>query len=242
MSFFEIGLREAWHLIVSGDPALRSIVGVTLQVAGVSTGIAIVAGVPAGLALGLGRFRGRRIGLAAANAGMGLPPVVVGLVLSLLLFPAAPLGHLRLLFTLEGVFVAQTILAVPIVVALTASSVQSIDAGLLDQARAFGASRVAVAMLALREARIGVLAGIIAAAGSALSEVGAVVLVGGNIEGLDQTLASAALQKVEAGRFSEGLAIGIVLLALIAVVAGLLTVLQYADRRAGGRGIGRVRL
>lgn len=235
MNFFLDGLAEAWQLIVSGNPYLWNLTLVTLQVAAVSTLVALVIGLPIGVVLGIGRFRGRGIGLGLANAGLGLPPVVVGLVLALLLFPESPLGGLHLLFTLRGVFVAQTVLALPIITALTASAVRSIAPGLLDQARAFGASRVHVAVLALREARIGILAAIIAAVGSALSEVGAVVLVGGNIEGVDQTLASAALSKIDAGHFSEGLAIGILLLILIALIAGALTALQYWDGRVSGR-------
>ena len=132
---------------------------------------------------------------------MGLPPVIVGLVVALLLFRGAPLGGLNLLYTLDGVILAQAVLAFPIVAALTASAVQSLPPGLLDQARAFGASRTAVAALALREARIGVLAATIAAVGSAFAEVGAVVLVGGNIDGQTQTLASAVLVRVSAGEY-----------------------------------------
>jgi tungstate transport system permease protein len=220
------GVRQAVDLIVHGDHDLLHLTWVTLEVAGISTGVALVVGLPIGLALGLGRFRGRRFGLTLSNAGLGLPPVLVGLVLSLLMFPRAPLGHLHLLFTLKGVFIAQTVLALPIIVALTSASVQAVPSGLLDQARAFGAATPQVWALALREARIGILAATIAAVGSALSEVGAVVLVGGNIEGVDQTLASAALQKVDAGHFSEGVAIGVVLLGLIVLVTAALTVLQ----------------
>jgi tungstate transport system permease protein len=232
VKFFWDGLQQAWDLITSGDPYLWHLTWVTLQVAGISTGVALVFGLPLGLALGLGRFRGRGAGLTLANAGLGLPPVLVGLVLALLMFPAAPLGRFHLLFTLRGVFIAQTCLALPIIVALTSSSVRAVSPGLLDQARAFGASRARLAALALREARVGILAATIAAVGSALSEVGAVVLVGGNIEGLDQTLASAALQKVDAGQFAEGLAIGIILLGLILLVTAALTVLQHWDGRA----------
>jgi tungstate transport system permease protein len=231
VKFFWDGLQQAWGLITSGDPYLWHLTWVTLQVAGVSTGVALVVGLPLGLALGLGRFRGRGAGLTLANAGLGLPPVVVGLVLALLMFPAAPLGRFHLLFTLKGVLIAQTCLALPIIVALTSSSVRAVSPGLLDQARAFGASTWRLAVLALREARVGILAATIAAVGSALSEVGAVVLVGGNIEGVDQTLASAALQKVDAGQFAEGVAIGILLLGLILLVTAALTVLQHWDGR-----------
>lgn len=226
MRFLWDGVRQAVHLIAHGDQNLLHITWVTLEVAGVSTGIALVVGLPIGLALGLGTFRGRRFGITLSNAGLGLPPVLVGLILSLLMFPQAPLGRLHLLFTLKGVFIAQTVLALPIIVALTSAAVQAVPAGLLAQARALGAGTGQVWGLALREARIGILAATIAAVGSALSEVGAVVLVGGNIQGVDQTLASAALQQVDAGRFADGVAIGIILLGLILIITALLTVVQ----------------
>ena len=216
MSFFWEGLQQAWHLIVTGDPTLRKLTWVTLKVAAVSTAVALAGGVPIGLVLGVGRFPGRRILLSVANLGFVLPPVLVGLVLALLFWPEAPLGRLHLLYTLKAVYVAQIVLALPIVIALTAAAAQAVPTGLLDQARAFGARPHRVWMLALREARIGVFTAAIAAIGSALAEVGAVVLVGGNIVGRDQTLASAALFSVNAGDYSEGLAIGIILLGLLA--------------------------
>jgi tungstate transport system permease protein len=235
MEFLWNGLRHGVTLITHGDAYIVHLTLVTLWVGAFSTVVALILGLPAGLALGLGRFRGRRIGLILGNAGLGLPPVMVGLVLSLLMFPAAPLGGLHLLFTLKGVLVAQTILALPIVVALTAAAVQGVPAGLLAQARVFGAGTRQVWGLALREARVGVMAATIAALGSALSEVGAVVLVGGNIEGSDQTLASAALEQVDAGHFAQGVAIGIVLLGLILVLAAALTLVQQRQGRGGER-------
>src|SRR6185436_5510539 len=126
---------------------------------------------------------------------------------------------------------AQAVLSLPVVVALTAAAVQSLPAGLLDQARAFGASRGAVALLALREARVGVLAATIAAVGSAFAEVGAVVLVGGNIDGQTQTLASAVLVRVSAGEYGTAIALGILLLGLVLLLAGALTAIQQRQAR-----------
>jgi tungstate transport system permease protein len=234
VKFLWQGLRQAWHLIITGgnaDTRIWNLTWVTLEVAAVSTAIALLIGLPIGLALGLGRFRGRQLGLILANSGLILPPVVVGLVLSLLMFPAAPLGRFQLLFTLKGVFIAQTVLALPIVVALTASAVRAVPPGLLVQARAFDAGTPQVWALALREARIGILTAAIAAVGSALSEVGAVVLVGGNVLDSDRTLASATIQTVQAGNFAGGMAIGIVLLGLILIVTAALT---YVQQRDGG--------
>lgn len=245
MSFLWNGIRQGFHLITHGDPYTFHLIWVTLHVAAVSTGIALVLGLPLGLLLGLGTGRsGRRLrrrsvrsagaqggwALALGNTGLGLPPVLVGLVLSLLMFPAAPLGGLHLLFTLNGVIVAQTVLAFPVVVALTAAAVRSLPPGLLAQARALGANTAQVWLLALREARIGVMAATIAALGSALSEVGAVVLVGGNIEGSTQTLASAALEQVNAGHYAEAMAIGMILLGLILILMSALTMIQLGRR------------
>jgi tungstate transport system permease protein len=235
MDFFFHGFQDAWSLLTQSDSYLWTLTWVTLKIAGISTVVALAIGLPLGLLIGLGRFRGRGLAAVLANLGLGLPPVVVGLVLALLMFPAAPLGRFQLLFTYKGVIVAQTCLAFPIIVALTSSAVREIAPGLLAQADAFGARRHHRWLLALAEARIGVMAATIAAVGSALSEVGAIVLVGGNIRGVDQTLASAALEQVEAGHFADGLAIAIILLGLILIITALLTVLQYgrAERRVG---------
>jgi tungstate transport system permease protein len=231
VDFLWDGVKEAFDLLTSGDHDVLVILGVTLRMALWSTLFALVIGLPLGLVLGLGRFRGRRPALALANAGMGLPPVVVGLVVALLLFRGAPLGGLNLLYTLNGVILAQTLLALPLVAALTAAAVQALPAGLLDQARAVGASPLQVAVLALREARVGVLAATIAAMGSAFAEVGAVVLVGGNIEGETQTLASAVLVRVSAGEYGRAIALGIILLGVILLLAAVLTVAQQHERR-----------
>jgi tungstate transport system permease protein len=232
MNFLWDGVRQAWHLIVRGTPYLVRVTWVTLKVAGISTAASLVIGLPIGLTLGLGRFRGRRFAVTLANFGLVLPPVVVGLVLSLLMFPLAPLGRFRLAYTLNGVYLAQTVLSLPILIALTSSAVQAVPTGLRDQARAFGAGRMDVWILALREARVGILTATIAAAGSALSEVGAVVLVGGNIEGRDQTLASATLEQVNAGNYSASVAIGIILLGLMAIIMAALTIAQQRDQRS----------
>ena len=240
MNFFLEGLRQAWQEITTPGSGIWPIVRVTLQVAGFSTLIGLVIGLPIGVTLGAGRFRGRGPLLVLANVGLGLPPVIVGVVLSLLFFPEAPLGFLRLSFSLKGVYVAQTVLATPVVVALTASAVRDLPTGLLDQARAFGAGRLALGVLAVREARIGILAATIAAVGGGLSEVGAIVLVGGNVVGYDQTLASAALQRVGAGDYAGAMAVGILLLAIILLVTAALTWLQYAGR-SGRRTTARVR-
>ena len=231
MQFIVDGLRGAFELLLAGDPRIVGVLEVTLSVALWSTVIALVAGLPIGLWLGLGRFAGRRLGLATANAGLGLPPVVVGLVVSLFLFRGAPLGFLGLIYTVEGMIVAQTVLSLPIVAALTAAAVQAVEPGLLRQARALGASRARVAALALREARVGVLAATIGALGSALSEVGALVIVGGNIQGQTQTLATAVLVRVSAGEYAQAIALGVLLLGLVFLISAALTIAQQGEAK-----------
>ena len=223
--------RVAFPLIFNGNPYLMQILGFTLQVAAVATAIATVIGVPIGLVLGLGRFRGRGLLRILANSSLGVPPALVGAILFLLFAVPAPLGSLHLLSTRRAVFIAQTILALPYTIALTAAAVEALPPGLLVQARSLGARRSAVAMLAIREARIGMVAAIIAALGTSLSEVAAIAIVGGNIYGYDQTLASATLYEVNGANYPLALATSMVLLLLIVVLLGGFALLQH---RGGG--------
>ncbi len=218
-------LQRAVPLIAHGDPYLFSVIWFTIQVAAIATAAAAVIGLPIGLAIGLGRFRGRGILQILANASLALPPVVVGLFLFLLFVPQGPFGSFHLTITRRAVFIAQTVLAIPYVVALSAAAVQGLPGGLVAQARLLGAGRLQVSTLALREARIGIVAALLAALGTGLAEVGAIVIVGGNVYGYDQTLASAALYEANAAHYDEAVAISIVLMALIVLVmvtAGLL--------------------
>jgi tungstate transport system permease protein len=220
-------VTSALPLIVHGNSYVFSVAWVTIKVAAVSTTVALLIGLPIGLTIGLGRFRGRRALHILANASLALPPVIVGLTVLLLLLPKSVFGSLHIAYTLRAVYVAQTILALPYIVALTPAAIQGLPPGLLSQARALGAGRAQLSVLALREAKIGVIAAVIAAFGATLSEVGAVVIVGGNVQNYDQTLASAILAQVtDYANYPYAVGIGLVLLAMILVLMGLLTVLQ----------------
>jgi tungstate transport system permease protein len=225
-------LRAGLSLITNGNGLILNPTWVTIRVAFVSTAIALVIGLPVGLMIGLGRFRGRRALQILANASLALPPVVVGVVVLILLVPDSVFGSLRIEFTLTAVYVVQAILALPYIVAFTPAAIQGLPPGLLAQARVLGAGRRQLSLLALREARIGIMAAVIAAMGATISEVGAVVIAGGNIQSHDQTLASALLDNflLTAGN-PELIAITIMLVALVLVLLGLLTVLQL---RSGG--------
>ena len=224
-------VKGAVPLIFHANPTIVTVIWFTLQVSAIATAGAAVIGLPIGLTLGLGRFRGRRALQVIANASLGLPPVLIGLALFLLTMPHAPLGFLHLQATREGVFIAQTVLALPYVVALSAAAVQGLSAGLLDQARALGARRRQVYWLALREAKIGIVAAVIAALAATLSEVGAIVVIGGNIYGYNQTLASAALFEANGAHYQDAVAIGMVLIVLILILIGAVSLIQL---RTGG--------
>jgi len=227
MAFLWHQLRGAIPLIVHGNPYIVSLLWVTVRVGLISTAAAVVLGLPIGVAIGLGRFRGRRALQILANAGLALPPVVVGLVVLLFLLPQGPFGSLRTEYTLRAVYVVQTILAMPYIVALTPAAIQALPTGLLDQARALGAGRWQLAALAVREAKVGVIAAVIAATGATVSEVGAVIIVGGNFEGHDETLASALLANFTyTANDAYEAAIAIVLLAVVVLLLGTLTLLQ----------------
>ena len=208
------GLAQAVQLILSGDPALWQIILLTLRVSGLALALSTVIGVPVGAALGLSRLRAWGLITALLYTGMGLPPVVVGLFVYLMLSRSGPLGMLSWLFTPNAMITAQIIIAFPLVAGLTMSAVQSVDPALRLQVRSLGATRVQEVWAVLREARIGVVAAIVAAFGGVISEVGAVMLVGGNIEGKTRVLTTAIVLNTRTGEFSLAIALGIILLTL----------------------------
>jgi tungstate transport system permease protein len=208
------GLMHAIRLLISADPALMEIVILSLQVSGIALAISAVAGVPLGAALGLSRLRARGLITALLYTGMGLPPVVVGLFVYLMLSRSGPFGSLAWLFTPNAMIVAQTIIAFPLVAGLTMAAVQGVDPALRVQVRSLGATRAQEIWAVLREARIGVVAALVAAFGGVISEVGAVMLVGGNIEGKTRVLTTAIVLNTRTGEFALALALGMILLAL----------------------------
>ncbi len=206
---------DALALLLAGDEALWEVVWLTLRVTGAALFIATLIGIPLGATLGLSRrvpLRGLLIPLI--YTGMGLPPVVVGLFVYLFLSREGPLGELGWLFSPTGMIVAQTILALPLVVGLTMAAVEGTDPALPTQLEALGATRRQVAVTTLLEVRGGVSAAIVAAFGAIISEVGAVMLVGGNIAGETRVLTTAIVLETRKGNFALALALGVVLLLL----------------------------
>jgi tungstate transport system permease protein len=196
----------------------------SLRVTVSALAISMVVGIPGGTWLALVRFPGKRVATALVYTGMGLPPVVVGLVVYLFLSRSGPLGDLGWLFTARAMIVAQAIIATPLIVGVTMSSVLAVDPALRAQLRGLGATRWQATWAALAEARFGVIVGLVAGFGSIISEVGAVMLVGGNIEGRTRVLTTAVVLETRQGHFDVALALGLILLAL-SFLANLVMVL-----------------
>jgi tungstate transport system permease protein len=215
MGVFLSGLVHAFRLLWHLDPELYGIVALTLKVTLGALAIALVLGIPLGAALGLARrLPGRSFIVPVIYTGMGLPPVTVGLLVYLMLSNQGPFGDLHWLFTPTGMVVAQVIIAFPLVVGLTMTAVQGVDPELRTQLRALGATRRQIAVTTLVEAKTGVTAAVVAGYGSIISEVGAVMLVGGNIEGQTRVLTTAIVLETRRGNFALALALGIVLITL----------------------------
>ena len=213
------GLIQAIQLIVARDPALFEIVMLSLQVSGTALLFSTLIGIPLGAILGLRRFAGRRLVVALLYTGMGFPPVVVGLFVYLMLSRSGPLGRLNWsvlpsLFTPAAMVVAQCIISFPIVAGFTLTAVMGVDPQLRQQVEALGATRCQTISTILMEARVGVVVSVIAGFGSIISEVGAVMMVGGNIESKTRVLTTAIVLETRKGDFNLAMALGVILLAL----------------------------
>jgi tungstate transport system permease protein len=202
----------------------------TLAVCGSALVVAVIIGLPIGLWLGRRRFRGRGLAVALVNSGMGLPPVVVGLWVALLLWRSGPLGGLRLMYTPEAMVIAQVLIALPLVIGISLASVGALPDDWHVQVRALGIRGLRAGWVLVRETRLGLLAAVIAALGGILSEVGAVMMVGGNLEGETRVLTTGILMYTQMGRFEEAIALAALLLGLTFVLAGTLTAIQQVRR------------
>jgi len=202
----------------------------TLWVCGSALAIALTLGIPIGIALGARRFAGRGVLVSAVNAGMGAPPVVVGLLTASLLWRSAPLGGLSLMYTQTAMILAQVLIALPLVVGLTLAAVGSLDEEWNLQVRTLGIGPAWRLWLLLREIRMGLLAAVIAALGGILSEVGAVTIVGANLAGKTRVLTTAIMMHASMGKFETAYGLGAVLVGLTLLLAGVLTGIQQSGR------------
>ncbi|MDH5673057.1 MAG: ABC transporter permease [Myxococcales bacterium] len=215
------------------DPALVGVLEITLRTLKVSLSalsVAVCLGLPLGLWLGSRHFAGRRLLLSLVNAGMGAPPVVVGLLVALLLWRNHPLGSLGLMYTQGGMVLAQSIIALPLIIAISAAAIAALDETWSLQVQTLGIAGPYRLLLLLRELRTGLLSAVIAGLGSILSEVGAVMMVGGNIQGETRVLTTAILMHTQMGQFETAVGLATVLLGLMLLLSALLTLIQHRAR------------
>lgn len=224
-------MAQAVTLLFSGAKALWEIIGTSMRVSLAAVLISMVLGIPLGYALGMGRSVFKRFWLMVVNTGMGLPPVVAGLVVYLFLSHSGPLGRFDLLFSTSAMVIAQVLIASPLVVGVTAAAIGSVPLELRLQARSLGASPLQEAALTVKEARRGVMAAVVAGFGGVISEVGAVMMVGGNIEHSTRVMTTAIVLETSKGQFGSALALGMILVGMAFVVNGLLTTLQQSGAR-----------
>ena len=222
------GVGRAIALVVSGDREVLAILRFSLCVSGLATGLALLIGIPAGTALALTRFPGRTLAVSAVNTGMGLPPVVVGLFVTLMLWRSGPLGALEALYTPAAIVIAQAVIAAPIVTGITLAAVQNVPSMFRLQLLGLGASRSQMVWGVLKEARLPMLAAVMAGFGGVISEIGASMMVGGNIKGQTRTLTTAMVLEAGKGEFGVAIALALLLLVVMFLVNWLLTRFQQA--------------
>jgi tungstate transport system permease protein len=224
------GILEAGRLIAGRDPEVLGIFLRTLQVSGSATFLAMAIGVPVGTLLGLSRFRSRGFLVSLVNTGMGVPPVVVGLLVTVMLWRSGPLGTLGILYTPWAMVAAQVAIATPIVTGITMAAMGQLDPAFRLQLLGLGASRVQSVWIMFQEARLPLLTGVMAGFGGVISEVGAVMMVGGNIKDETRVLTTATVLASNRGEFGLAIALGIILLLLVYSVNLALTVVQQRGR------------
>jgi tungstate transport system permease protein len=230
MDLLLTGTKHAFWLLLSGDPEVWRITLLSLQISVSATLISLLLGIPLGTFLALNHFPGRRLALSVVNTGMSLPPVIVGLFVTIVLWRNGPLGFLRLLYTPTAMVIAQVIIAAPIVTGLTVAAIQQLNPKLRLQIIALGASRIQFVWLLLREARLPLLAAVMAGFGGVISEVGASMMVGGNLLGYTRVLTTATVMETAKGNFDIAIALSMILLVLIFAVNAILTYAQQRQR------------
>ncbi len=224
------GVQKAFALIVSLDSEVMEVVLLTLQISGSATFISLFLGMSTGTVIALNDFRGKRFVVSIINTGMGLPPVVVGLFVAILLWRSGPLGFLGILYTPVAMVIAQAIIATPIIAGITLAAMQNLPDKLRLQILALGATRAQMVRLLMKEARLPLLAAVMAGFGGVVSEIGASIMVGGNIKGYTRVLTTATVGETGRGNFDTAIALGIILLVLAFIINYFLTSVQQRER------------
>ena len=224
------GMVQAFWLLVTGDPEVWRVTLLSFQVSGSATLLSLVIGIPLGTVLALTRFPGRQLVVSLVNTGMGMPPVVAGLFVMIMLWRNGPFGYFHLLFTTTAMVIAQTVIAAPMVTGITLVAIGSLNPKLRLQILALGATRWQMLWLLMREARLPLLAAIMAGFGAVISEVGASMMVGGNILGQTRVLTTATVMESSKGNFDVAIALSIILMLMVYGVNLVLTYVQQHQR------------
>jgi tungstate transport system permease protein len=223
------GLWKALELLIRLDPEVFGIMFLSLRISGTAVFLGALLAVPLGALIALREFRGKHLLVNLVYTLMGLPPVVAGLLVYLFLSSSGPLAPLSLLFTPTAMIIAQLIMAVPIITGITISAVKAVPTNVVDTAVSLGANRRQLVLMILFEARIGLIAAIITSFGAAISEVGAIMVVGGNIRFFTRVLTGAVVLYTRMGDFGMAIALGIILLVLAFIINSILTYIQMRE-------------
>jgi len=224
------GIKKAVWLLITFDPEVLGITWLSLKVSGLATFFSLFIGISLGTVVALTRFPGRRLVVSLINTGMGVPPVVVGLFVTIFLWRNGPFGILELLYTPSAIIIAQAIIATPIVAGISLASIQKLPEALRLQILALGATRLQMIWLLIREARLPLLAAVMAGFGGVISEVGASIMVGGNIKGYTRVLTTATVMETGKGNFDIAIALGVILLLFTFCINAILTGIQQRER------------
>lgn len=224
------GIVKAFELLVNFDPEVMSITWLSLKISGTATFISLFIGVSIGTTVALTNFPGKRLAISIINTGMGLPPVVVGLFVTIIIWRNGPLGFLEILYTPYAMIVAQAIIATPIVMGISLASIQNLPPNLRLQILSLGASRLQMVWVLVKESKLPLLAAVMAGFGGVISEVGASIMVGGNIKGYSRVLTTATVMETGKGNFDVAIALSIILLIVAFLINLLLTHVQQRQR------------
>jgi len=224
------GIYKAFYLLVTLDPEVMGVTFLSLQISATATLISLLVGISVGTAVALAEFPGRKFVVSLINTGMGLPPVVVGLFVTIFLWRNGPLGFLEILYTPAAMILAQAVIATPIVMGITLAAIQALPKNLRLQILALGATRIQMVWILVKEAKLPLLAGVMAGFGGVISEVGASIMVGGNIKGYSRVLTTATVMETSRGNFDIAIALGIILLLLAYLINLVLTHIQQRER------------
>ncbi|MRR06493.1 MAG: ABC transporter permease subunit [Deltaproteobacteria bacterium] len=224
------GLVKAFQLIIALDAEVLGITWLSLKVSGSATFISVLIGISTGMLVALTRFPGKKFVVSVVNTGMGLPPVVVGLFVTIFLWRNGPLGFLDILYTPTAMIFAQAVIATPIVMGISIAALQNLPAKMRLQILSLGATRLQMVWILIREARLPLMAAVMAGFGGVISEVGASIMVGGNIKGYSRVLTTATVMETGKGEFDVAFALSIILMMLVFVVNYIFTIIQQRER------------